>query len=373
MTEPPPIPENVRRIRTSQGLTQQEVADRAGLSRVAFRDIETGRTLSPRVGTLQGIAIALRVGLDELLAPPPRLAAARFRSLRLRARKERAQREQIVFRVARWLEDFGALEGLLDDRCPYRLAPVAQEARSLPIKGRPQRVAAMARAALGLREDEPVRDICGLLEAAGVKVCLLESELDGFFGLSVAEEDGGPAVVVNVAGRIPVERQIFTSAHELGHLLLHPGAYDSDKVAEAPAEEREADSFAGCFLVPPQAFEKEWAGTRGLHFVERVLHVKRLFRVSYKVVLHRLVDLRLASDQIWPQFAAEYKRRYRKSLGGKEEPCPLAPADFVEDRLSRMVRRAVEGGGITLSRAAEILCVDLHAMRQRVASWDIAA
>ena len=47
--------------------------------------------------------------------------------------------------------------------------------------------------------------------------------------------------------------------------------------------------------------------------------------------------------------------------------------DFIEDRLSRMVRRAVEQQAISLSRAAEILGVDLQAMRQRVASWNIAA
>lgn len=45
---------------------------------------------------------------------------------------------------------------------------------------------------------------------------------DGFFGLSIGPTDRGPLVVVNVWGRISVERWILTAAHELGHLLLHP-------------------------------------------------------------------------------------------------------------------------------------------------------
>lgn len=373
MTAQPPIAENIRRVRTSKGLTQQEVADVAGLSRVAFRDIECGKTRDPRVGNLQGIAAALGVGLAELLVEPPRLASARFRSLKLRSRRSQAEREEIVLRVAGWLKDFGQLEAILNDVRPYRLAEVAREAQALSAKDRARQVAAMARTALRLDEDEPIRDICGLLESAGVKVGLVSSDLEGFFGLSVAEGDSGPAVVVNVADRIPVERQIFTSAHELGHLLLHPGAYDSAKVAEDSTEEREADMFAGYFLMPAQAFDKVWRETSGLRFVERVLHVKRLFRVSYKTVLHRLVELGLASDQVWPHLKAEYRRCYGKALGNKQEPFPLASVDFIEDRLSRMVRRAVEAQEITLSRAAEILGLDLHAMRQHVASWDIAA
>ena len=373
MAEQPPFAANIRRFRASKGLTQEQVARQAGLSRIAFRDIEIGKTRDPRVGNLQGIAAALGVGLGELLVEPPRLATARFRSQKLRGRKDQAQREQIVFCMARWLRDFRELEGILQDSLPYRLAQVAEEARALSAKDRPRQVAAMARAALGLGEAEPIRDICGLLESAGVRVLPLESELAGFFGLSVAEGDGGPAIAVNTAERITVERQIFTATHELGHLLLHPGAFDINKVAEDPAEEAEADVFAGYFLMPAKAFEKVWAETSGLRFVERVLHVKRLLRVSYKTVLHRLVELGLASDQVWMRFAAEYKRQYRRSLGHKEEPCPLAAVDFIEDRLSRMVRRAVEQQAISLSRAAEILGVDLQAMRQRVASWNIAA
>ena len=57
--------------------------------------------------------------------------------------------------------------------------------------------------------------------------------------------------------RISVERWIFSAAHELGHLLLHPMSYDSSKHDEPRAEEKEADTFASYFLMPEMSFKKE--------------------------------------------------------------------------------------------------------------------
>jgi len=47
-----------------------------------------------------------------------------------------------------------------------------------------------------------------------------------------------------------VERWIFTAAHELGHLLLHPDSYDVDKTDENEAEEQEATSSQATFSCP---------------------------------------------------------------------------------------------------------------------------
>ena len=52
-----------------------------------------------------------------------------------------------------------------------------------------------------------------------------------------------------------------------------------------------------------------------------------------------------------------------------DEPARLLESDFQEDRLSRLVRRGVEEGAISLSRAAEILGLDVREMRGLAASW----
>ena len=156
----------------------------------------------------------------------------------------------------------------------------------------PLETALDARELVGLGEKGEIRDICGLLEDHGVKLLTLEEPyggFDGFFGLSVNKDDGGPAVVVNTWKDVSVERRIFTAAHELGHLLLHSGDYlpggakktEETKDLEREREkEREANQFASHFLMPKSAFESEWDKTSGLRLLDRVLKVKRIFRVQ---------------------------------------------------------------------------------------------
>ncbi|HEX4961702.1 MAG TPA: ImmA/IrrE family metallo-endopeptidase, partial [Thermoanaerobaculia bacterium] len=241
-----------------------------------------------------------------------------------------------------------------------------------------------------LKPSEPVRDVCGLLEANGIKVLPLRIASDAFFGLSVAAEDGGPAVVVNTWDRISVERWIFTAAHELGHLVLHLDDYSLENKEEEERHEKEANLFAAHFLMPQSVFEKEWEETYGLAFVDRVLKVKRMFRVSYRTVLYRLGETGRFGTGVWRSFQAEYQRRHGRTLLKDDEPEALAadafratfpessragepedlsPADFMEDRLLRLVRRAVESEAITLARGAEILALSLQDMRQLSASW----
>ena len=59
---------NLKRIREAKGLTQSQMADLAGISRIAYRNIENG-TSSPKVSTLQNIASGVDVKLQDLLRP----------------------------------------------------------------------------------------------------------------------------------------------------------------------------------------------------------------------------------------------------------------------------------------------------------------
>lgn len=57
----------IKSSRTAQGMSQRELADRAGLSRSYLCDIERGRGTKPSVESLDGIASALGVDRTELL------------------------------------------------------------------------------------------------------------------------------------------------------------------------------------------------------------------------------------------------------------------------------------------------------------------
>jgi len=64
------LAENLRRLRKAAGLTQQELAALAKLPRATVASIEQSQG-SPRLDTVMAVADALRVGLDELVSPPP--------------------------------------------------------------------------------------------------------------------------------------------------------------------------------------------------------------------------------------------------------------------------------------------------------------
>ena len=56
----------LREVREAQWLTQQELGDRAGISRVSLNAIETGKAV-PRFSTVRKLAAALGVSPDELV------------------------------------------------------------------------------------------------------------------------------------------------------------------------------------------------------------------------------------------------------------------------------------------------------------------
>lgn len=378
---------NLKRLRTAAKKSQGDIAAAAGLSRVGYANIEAGAA-APRVDTLSRIASALGVRVEDLLVPIRELSRVRFR-----AQKRMSSREELLARVGRWLDDYAELEKLVGQRKPFKLARL--QAR-LSARGATRRrasdAAQLARKALGLKDDEVIHDICGLLEDNGVKILTPKVGSEGFFGLSVADEDVGPAVVVNTWERISVERWIFTAVHELGHLLLHLEAFDGHLTEEDRADESEADAFAGSFLMPDARFDREFDETRGLALVPRVLKLKNIFRVSYRTVLYRISTKLPAEERarLWPTFQRAFAARTGSTLKGGDEPAALSseaffggrppdrgadepdklsPAGFTEDRLSRLVRDALEMDAITLHRAAKILDKSLPEMRELTSMW----
>lgn len=57
----------IRRIRMSKGLTQTEVAERAGVDQAYITMLERGKRKNPTLIVLERIADALRVELRDLL------------------------------------------------------------------------------------------------------------------------------------------------------------------------------------------------------------------------------------------------------------------------------------------------------------------
>jgi Zn-dependent peptidase ImmA (M78 family)/DNA-binding XRE family transcriptional regulator len=363
------LAQNVRRLRIAKGFSQKKLADSASLSIVAIKNLE-GSKDNPRVSTIESVARALDVKLQDLFLPVRELKTVRFRS-----NKRMQNRENILAKVSRWLDNYNYLERILDEFVPFRLEAIRDRRPKENIIAS----ANLCRESLELDANTPIHDICGLLNNAGIKLHTISCASDDFFGLSIDKEDGGPAIVVNTWDRISIERRIFSAAHELGHLALHRDSYDVDETEENKSEEKEADLFAGHFLMPDEGFRKAWKDASGLYWIDRVFKVKHIFHVSYKAVLFRLIEHNIADSSIWKDFSLKYQLRFKRKLPFKEEPSGsnfaepdgLPSFDFYEERFSRLVRQAVEQEKISLSRGAEILMISIEDMLDRLKSFEV--
>ncbi|HEU0035302.1 MAG TPA: XRE family transcriptional regulator [Kofleriaceae bacterium] len=63
------LAENIKQLRETRGLSQQQIAKAAGIPRATWTHLESGAA-NPTLAVLMKVATALQVRLDELLAPP---------------------------------------------------------------------------------------------------------------------------------------------------------------------------------------------------------------------------------------------------------------------------------------------------------------
>lgn len=61
------IGKNIRKCRQKQGLSQDKLSKLANISNVSIIKIESGAIQSPTIDTVQKIAKALKISVDELI------------------------------------------------------------------------------------------------------------------------------------------------------------------------------------------------------------------------------------------------------------------------------------------------------------------
>ena len=361
------IGSNTRRLMKIKKVSIAKLSSQMEMGSATLSNILNGKS-EPKSSTLLKLADALKVGVNDLMAASPKLNNIRFRSNKTLSAREKAEKDQTVINTAIWLENFNYLEEQLGKHHKYTFADIAVEDNQKNMKNLAEKV----RSLLGIKDPkEPVYDLANLIEDAGIKLRIYNFGFRKNFGLSVGKDENGPAIVVNSHKGISVERQIFTIAHELGHLLIHLNSYISDETEEIDKQENETNEFAGQFLLPDEGLKHEWNESRGLHWVDAVLRIKKIYKVSYQVVLLRLSQINkgLDSSDLRIKFAIQYNEKYNHNLKDHYEPDALSRNDLIEDGFSKLVREAYEKDIISLSRAGEMLGESAENMRRLAASW----
>lgn len=198
----------------------------------------------------------------------------------------------------------------------------------------------------------PIQDLTHELESRGLLVVMVDEPNEKFCGLSAkaVTASGTAYPVVAVSSTWPGDRQRFTLAHELGHLVLH------DRLPEELDEERACNRFAGAFLVPRFAVLRALGAERRRLEVQELKVLKHEFGLSMAGWLMRAKQCGVISDdaysQTWRLFSSQGWRT-------KEPGEPLAkerPKLF-----EQLVYRALAEQFVSEAKAAELL--DMSLMR----------
>lgn len=106
---------------------------------------------------------------------------------------------------------------------------------------------------------------------------------------AVSRWQGGRPFILCSADRDELPRFNFDLAHELGHVLLHNGVeVTSENINKI---ERQANYFAGAFLLPRELFSREVVST-SIHYF---LKLKERWRVSVAAMVYRCKELGILS------------------------------------------------------------------------------
>jgi Zn-dependent peptidase ImmA (M78 family)/DNA-binding XRE family transcriptional regulator len=335
----------IKQARQAAGLSLRELADLVGISAMAISKYERDE-IKPSSDVLLRLAKALDVRTEYFFRQTTiEVEAVEYRKHpKLPAKEERRIYGDVMEQIERWLE----LELFIPS--PW------SKAFELP-KGLPKQVASMdeiedvcsaVRNAWNLGQS-PIQDLIEVLEEVGIKVFLTKHDSDAKFDGMSAKANGQPIIVAGSdKTNWPGDRQRFTIAHELGHLIL------KGRLSKDLDEEKACHRFAGAFLVPKEEAIKA-LGARRTWIEPRELYLlKSEWGLSMNAWIHRAGDLGIVNQatcgKLWKYFAAQ---GWRKTEPGAPYPheCAL--------QYKKLVFRALGEQLIGESKAAELLGMSL--------------
>lgn len=203
----------------------------------------------------------------------------------------------------------------------------------------------------------PLHNICGLLEANGLKVFLLATVEEllpetAFKGLVTIINERIGCIVVNGNPAIPIANRRFILLREFAHLYLD--------LSELGAKEAKniCDAFAGAILAPKLSLVEAFGEYRtSLHITELLLF-KRIYGAPVSVILSALRQNGIISQSHFTeQMVGDntgLKANDGGSFAGSEEPY----------RFQQLLLRALACGIISESKAASLMNMKVAVFRE---------
>ena len=345
------IGERIKQARKASGLSLRALAVQAGISAMAISKYENGKS-TPSSGVLLSLAQALGVRTEYFF----RQISVKLTDINHREHEKLPAKEEakVIADVEEQLERWTDLENFVPSPWSVPFDLPGDLLGHITDYDEIEKIAIQVRHYwdLGLNS---IPDLIDTLEAKGIKILI--TRYDGhkkFNGLS-AQVNDAPVVVVGQTWT--GDRQRFTLAHELGHLVL-AGRLDS-KLNEEAACHR----FAGAFLVPEEMVRAALGARRKWLEPQELMFLKHEWGLSMQAWSYRARDLGITTakghQEIWRRYLRKYKEQER-------EPDPQFPQETTW-LFPQLVYRALAEDLVSEPKAAELLgmsVMDLHACRK---------
>lgn len=342
------IGERLHRARKGAGLALRALAEQADLSHTTISKFEK-ELQKPSSAQLIKLAKILGVRTEYFFRPESlKIEGIKFRKKSALLQKNLDKiRSDIFDQAERWHEllNLYPQPPIQPFALPDGLPELISDAEQI------ETVAETVRADwnLGLN---CIPELIDTLESQGIMVISSTVDSDNKFDGLAGTISSIPLIVVSA--HWTGDRQRFTLAHELGHLLLK-GRLDESLLAQ---EENLCNRFAGAFLLPKPTLISHLGKKRHQLEMRELYFLKHEFGLSMQSVLFRAkqaeIIIQKTAEQIFKLFSQNGWR--------KKEPHEQYPSEQTI-LFNQLVYRALAEEYFTESKAAELLGLSVARFR----------
>jgi Zn-dependent peptidase ImmA (M78 family)/transcriptional regulator with XRE-family HTH domain len=327
---PRPIPERIKEAREARGYSLDAFADALGVSRQAVAQYEIGQIV-PSSDVMSRI-IALTSQPPAFFITQPRRVSDSispfWRSLKRMEdhhRRRISRRLQWVNDISEYISRFIHLPDV--NLPPLEFDPTIEDDDEIE-------AAAMRVRDLWSLGRGPIHELAAVFEDNGILLVHEPAGCDDMDAVSCWQ--GGRPFIIFSSAVLSGPRSKYNLAHELGHLVLHAGvivtARNLDKI------ERQANRFAGAFLLPSDAFAKEILGTSINYFK----FLKERWGVSIASMIYRCKDLGVFSKAQHAYLMRQMNARGIRAVEPMDDLFPAGHPSILAEAIKMLVNNGVQ-------------------------------
>ena len=286
------------------------------------------------------------------------LQSPQFRSLQ-NQKPELSRRVRIIIEnIERYRNIYISLkENIQDNAAPFSPGQISEN---------PEEAAIAARNWLKINPDNSFTDTRNAIENANILV-FRSNGYAGQWQLPAEDDVLGFSLYFDLLPIIFVRkqdneaRQLFTLAHELGHLLLHEDHFiDGEReFSSSLITEVEANSFAGHFLVPTeflQEIEDRLKPSSATDYSSWLDTYAKRWAVSTETILRRLLDVGRLTESEYANYKLwRSKQILSQSTGGSRQYRHREPRHLFGENFVSVVLQSLSEKKISLVTASQYL------------------